>query len=281
MTIKQSRLMRTEWWPQPHGRQASVYFELDNTVIDTTIFPIMMYDEGLGTPSAQETHPENAAFAITAEPNCFVNSRVDRINCQVRLSLTSKALDDNLPAVRMAFMPIHMNFKEDYIAIDELTSIEVQDEIEMQTESTDRQGYPLYNGTDLPEVVAGTGIIGTNVPGLTTDQKIEGVAFNDFTFYNALHYLTIEGKLKTVIGGLKWLTLTPNRPVATVNIHQHNSTKRMNEYAFRGVMVHVPEVGGFNQIVATGDITAATNYVRCDVWYRYNEWNPDFIFQKV
>ncbi len=279
--IKQSRLMRTEWWPQPHTRGASIMFELDNAAIDTTTFPIIIHDEGLGTPSAIETHPENAAFVVSNDPNCHVNSRVDNIFAQLRLSLTSKAIDDNLTAVRCAFMVQALAFKEDYIAIDELSSLEVQDILELQTESTDRQGGPLYTGTDMPAAYTGSDSVGAAVPFLTTDDNLEAVAFIDSQYYNSIHYLTIEGKMKKVQSGLKWLTLTPNRPTATIRIHQKSSTKRMNEYAFLGCMVHVPVVDSEKQIPLTADITAATNYVRCDFRYRYNEWNPDFNFKKV
>ncbi len=196
-------------------------------------------------------------------------------------SLTSKAIDENIPAISVSFLVIAMAFKEDYIAIDELTSIEVQDELEMQTESTDRQGYPLYNGTNLPMPFATASDVGTLVPGLSVDDAVEGVSFNSATFYDALHYLTIEGKMKKVQSGLKWLTLTPNRPFAKIRIHQKSKTKRMNEYASLCVLINVPETGRFDQLAAVGDITAATNYVRADLVYRYNEWNPDFNFKKV
>ncbi len=281
MVIKQSRLMRTEWWPQPHRREISMYFELDDQAIDATIVPIIMYDEGLGTPSDRETHPENAAFAVFADPNCYINSRVDNMFCELTFSLTSKAIDDNIPAISVSFMPIHTAFKEDYIAIDELSSFEVQDILELQTEATDRQGFPLYAGTDLPEPFANSADVGTSVPGLSVDDSIEGVAFNSGQFYDALHYQTIEGKLKKVQSGLKWLTLTPNRPIAKIRIHQKSKTKRMNEYTFFGLLINVPVTGFFRQVAAAGDITAATNYVRADVKYRYNEWNQDFNFKKV
>ncbi len=61
------KLMKTSWWPQPHRLQGSFSFELDDVTLDTTILPIAFYDEGLGAPSALETHPENAAFAIVTD----------------------------------------------------------------------------------------------------------------------------------------------------------------------------------------------------------------------
>ena len=60
-----------------------------------------------------------------------------------------------------------MSFLEDYIAIDELSSLETQDVLEMQSEATDRQGYPLYNAVDMVAKYTGSSTLATNVPGLT------------------------------------------------------------------------------------------------------------------
>ncbi len=277
MTLKRNRRMtKMETYANPHVLLHSMFFELDNAAIDTTIYPLMNYDEGRGAPSALETNPQNASFVVDTSPNCFINSRVDKITSSLKFSLTSKAIDDNIPAIQVSFMLIKMAFKEGYIAIDELTSEEVQDVLELQTESTDRQGFPLYNGTKIVEKFSGSATLHANVDGLTTTQVIEGVTFSESTFYNALHYKTTSGMLKSSTRGLKWLTLTPNRPVAKVTLHIDSKVKRMNEYTFYGLLINVPIASSQYQIPVTADITAATNYVSVDVNCRYNEWNLEF-----
>ncbi len=276
MSLKRRIFTKTEHYPQPHDMALSFAFELDDATIDSTIIPILFYDEGLGSPDAQETHPENAAFAVTSQPNVFVNSRIDKINAQLKISLTSKAIDDNIPAIRIAFMVIKMSFKENYIAIDELSSSEVQDILTLQTESTDRQGFPLFAGPKIAEKFTNSSLMHANVPGLTTNQKIEGTAFVASDYYNAIHYKTIAGKLKNSTRGLKWLTLTQNRPIANIKIHIDSKVKRANEYTFYGLLVYCPVVNTTEQIPVTADITAATNYVFCDFYARWNEWNQRF-----
>ncbi len=276
-----TKLMRTVWYPQPHRMRKSWAYELDDATIDDTIFPLLMYDEGLGTPSAQETHPENANFLVVDRPNCFVNSRVNKVTCQLRLSLTSKALDDNIPAIACRFMVIKMAFKNDYTAIDELTSIETQDVLEMQTESTDRQGFPLWNGTKMATRFANSGIQDAAVPGLTTNQNLEGVTFSPSAYYDSIFHLTIAGKMKSLQRGLKVITLTHNRPTVTITIHIDSKVKRMNEYSFMGLLVGSQVVDTHDQIPVTADITAATNYVYADLNCRYFEWNEHFDFKKV
>ncbi len=276
--------MMQEWFPQPHKVAGSFSFELDDGTIDTTIVPLAFYDEGLGTPSARETHPENAAFAIVQdEVNCFVNSRINMINAEFRFTLTSKFKDDNLQAIRIGTMPIFMAFIDDYTAIDELTGLEVQDVLEMQTESTDRQGGPLYvAGADMAEKAAASANQGANQPFLDTDVSLEGVNFQPEVYYDALQFLTISKKLKSVQGGIKWEHLTDNRPMIRKRFHVRPKVKRMNPFTFFGVGVFCMLQGGDTQPhVITRDLTAATQYVDVDYNIRFNEWNQDFNFKKV
>ncbi len=276
-----TKLMKSLWHPRPHDSEGSLSFELDDATIDTTILPIAMYDEGLGAPSAYEANPQHASFVVTDDPNCFVESRVDRVFCRLKWGITSKFIDDNIPAVRCFYMPLFLAFKEDYIAVDELSNLKIQDTLELQTEATDRQGYPLYNGTDMTDKFGSSAHVGLNVPGLTADSGLEGITFTLNQYYDMLHYLRNSGKLKSVQGGIKWFTLTPNKPVATIDIRIRSSVKRMNEYTFFGVMIGCPVVDTADQIPVTADITAATRYVFCDWQIRFNEWNEDFYMKMV
>ncbi len=275
--------MKQEWYPQPHFLDGSFSFELDDGTLDSTIVPVAFYDEGLGSPSALETHPENAAFAVVQDQaNCFVNSTINVVNAEFRFSINSNFLDDNLTVVRFATMPIHMAFINDYTAIDELSSLEVQDLLEMQTESSDRQGGPLYVAAkDMAEKVAGFGNLGANQPFLDTDVGIESVAFNEGQFYNGLQFLTIKNKLRSVQGGLQWHELTRNRPFIKYRLKIRPNVKRMNPFTFFGLLVHAPLQGISQPHVLTRDFVAATQYIDCDFSIRYNEWNQDFNFKKV
>ncbi len=278
------RLMRTAWYPQPHLITAGFSFEFDDATLDSTIVPIAFYDEGLGSPAANETHPEHTSFAVVNDrPNCFVNSTINSIEAEFRFNLNSNFLDDNLMVLRFCTMPIHMAFINDYTAIDELTSLEVQDILEMQTEATDRQGGPLYvAATDLSEKTAGISNQGADVPFLDTDAGLEAVAFNTNEYYNSIHFLTIKEKIKRVSSGLQWHTLTRNRPTLRYKLHIKPNVKRMNPFTYFGLLVHAQIVGGTNQPhTLTRDLVAATQYMDVDYDIRYNEWNQNFAFEKV
>ena len=49
-------------------------------------------------------------------------------------------------------MPITTSFLEDISAKDELSTLTVGQILEMQTESTDRQAYPLWNNVNMLDV---------------------------------------------------------------------------------------------------------------------------------
>ncbi len=275
--------MKTLWYARPHNKRNTWAHGLETAVANrTTIYPIVMYDEGLGTPSAYEANPEHASFVEAAEPNCFPNSRVDNAFIKLRVSLTKAALEtDKLHMIRGAFMMIHTAFKEDLTANDELSGLDISEILELDSEATDRQAYPLWNDIDMPDMI-GTAVadLPANVPGLDTGQSIEGVAFDENVYYNALNYFTNSGKLKKVASGLKWFVLTKDRPFKEFKIFVHSKTKFMNPYSFLGCLIHFPQADSVEQIPVAAD-TTNVNHIRVDFAYRYYEWHGDFNFQRV
>jgi len=281
MAERTPRMSKVTQYPQPHTSQGSFSFECDDITLDTTIVPIAFYDEGLGAANVRETNPENAAFAVVQnEVNCFPHSRINTIFAQFRFAINSSFLDDNLTAIRFATMPIHMAFISDYTAIDELSALEVQDILHMQTESTDRQGGPLYVATtDLAEKGATLANMGPNTPFLNVDVGLEAIAFSRSIYYNSLQFLTIKEKMRKVASGLQWHHLTRNRPIITYNLKIKPNVKRMNPFTYFGLLIDCPSGNPANNDqphTITRDFVASTQYVDVDFSIRFNEWNEDF-----
>ncbi len=278
MPLLKKKLMKTEWRPRPHDDKMSWAFELDDGAIDTTMIPIIRSDEGLGAPDTYNSHPENGAFATADEPNCFVKSRVDNVYASLQLSLSSKFYDDNLSSIRCAFMVISSAFHDKLDAADEKSTDTVKSILELQYETTDRQAYPLYNGTDMAIKSGLSSDLPTNAQtGLTTDGKLEGITFGEAKYYDAIHYYTIADLIKSMSTGLKWVTLSRNRPFLDIPIHQKSASKRMNPYTHLSVLIHCPAAPTHEQpMTTTTDLTAATQYVYASLRYRYNEWNQNF-----
>ncbi len=164
-----TRLMRTKWYPRPHNMETNWGYGLETGVANTdTIIPITMYDEGLGAPSAYEANPEHASFVEAAEANCYPESKINLVLAQLTLSLSKGALEtDKIHNVRYYYQPIFTTF-DDITALDEISTFDIGEILELQREGTDRQCYPLFNAVDMVAgVTAAVTVMPTNLPGLT------------------------------------------------------------------------------------------------------------------
>ncbi len=162
-------LMKTTWYPRPHNMITDWGYGLETAVANAdTIVPITMYDEGLGAPSAYEANPEHASFVEAAEANCFPDSRINMVVAELTMSLTKAALEtDKIHNVKYYFQPVFTTF-DDITALDEISTLDIGELLELQREGTDRQSYPLYNAIDMVAGSVGTTtVMPANLPGLT------------------------------------------------------------------------------------------------------------------
>ncbi len=280
-------LRPTKWYPKPHNMIHRWKHSLNETTAnkDTVIYPISIYDEGMGAPGSYNAHPEHASFAESNSPNCYPDSEIHNIFTQMTISgqtlLFGEGVSGNqIQAINYAYMPIYMTH-EDGLAIDELTSLEVQDILETERDATDRQTTPLWNGVKVDEIVANDSLLATDVFGLTTNQKLEHVTFSEQNYYDCLQYMTNSGKLKVCNGGLKWMTLKKGNPVHKINFHIRPKTKRMVPYSFFGVMIHIPEADSLRQLVSKNDASADVEHLQIKFTTRFQEWNQGYNFDRV
>ncbi len=280
--MAKTMMMKTQWYPRPHTDQVMWSHGLEAAVVNqATIFPVVMYDEAQGAPGSYTANPRNAAFVTTPSPNCYPNSRINNIIVELRYSLTKLAIQtDKVVAVKCYYMPIFTAFRESLQAIDELSSLETQDILELTSETTDRQAYPLWNTVDMKEPFTDSANLAAGVPALTAGQSMEAVAFDPDAYYNMLHYMTNAGKLASMNGGLSSFTLTAERPFRKLRFRIRSKVKRMNEYAFMGILSYVPSINSYYQYGVAGD-TTDVNHVDVAATYRYNEWNQSFNFDMV
>ncbi len=135
-----TKLMKTKWFAQPHQDELNFGLGLETGVVNNyTIIPICAYDEGQGNPAVLETNPENAAFAVAKKPNVFPDSTVEQIFTELTVTLAKGFNTNALLALRFCYMPIMMNFKEDYTPVDELTSLATEDVLELERQATNRE----------------------------------------------------------------------------------------------------------------------------------------------
>ncbi len=169
MVQQVKKLMKSTWYPRIHDMDVLFGHNAESaTALHTTIVPAVMYDEGLGAASAHKANPQNAAFAETNMPNCYPESRLNKIMCTIEYTMTKGALEtDKMSVIDLAFMPIFMSFESDVSAKDEKTGATIGTILEMQQETTDRQCFPLWNAVDMPVRITGLSTLDAAVPGLT------------------------------------------------------------------------------------------------------------------
>ncbi len=276
------RMEKVKEYPRPHNANHSWFHGIESVVVDRAVnYPIMFQDEGKGAPSGYNSHPEHASFVATDEPNVYPDSRVDIILAELRFSLTKAFFaTDSLVALRVAYMPYFLAFLDDYIAVDELSTNTVKGVLKLQTETTDRQGWPDFNLVKTTPRYAGSNLMPASVPDLTTNQQLECIAFNPETYYDMLHYMTNSGKLKACQGGLKWLTLTKRKPIARILIKLRGKVKRANPYMTFGCMTYVPEADTEYQIHVASE-TTNVSHVSVSWNTRFNEWNHGFDHDRI
>lgn len=271
-------MTRNKEFPLPHDVKYAFTLSTFTTSKSGTIVPIVMQDEAKD-PAAINTHPEHASFAVSTQANCSPDSHVNKANAIFRFALTKHAREtDKMKELRVMVAPIYTAFKEPLDATDELSTNKISDILELQTEATDRQCYPIWNGTKLD----GDDVeVGADTPGLTTNTNLEGVTINPELFYNAFHYYTNGQLLKTLVGPIRWLRVSERKHFEyTMKIKLNPKTKYMNPYTFAGLMIKLPAPGSHHQIGESTDDTTG-NHIDVKAIIRYNEYNQNFDHLRV
>lgn len=270
------RLSKVTQFPRPHNQTLAFTLSTVDAGQGATIIPFIHNDEGLGSPSSYNANPAHASFAATQETNCYPESRIYKGHFSLKLSLTKHCWNtDKIEAAKVLILPIAMSY-DDALAQNTDTTDEVQDILEMQRETTDKQSYPLYNSTDL----AGDYItMSANLPGLTTDTKLEGIDFNADTLYDAIQYYTNGKKLLSCIGKPLWATVKRGQS-KVYRIPLPSKAKAINDYTFFGCLVYVPPPSTATQIFESGDDSAG-DHILVNSLARYNEWHELFNAEKT
>jgi hypothetical protein len=268
------RLQKVKRYPNVHVKELKfqLFADSSQTGYGGTIIPIIAQDEGLGDPNSKYTNPESASFSETNEANCYPDSRVNYAKLNLEMKLSKGAVEtDKARVLKVLVAPIYTSFLENLTAKDEVSTEEVEDILELQHETTDRQTYPLFNGNKLN----GDHVdLGTNQAGLTTNTNIEGVTFDVNKLYDCLQFYTNGKKVKKSIGKLKWMYLSRDK-ILRMSFRIKSKTKAINPYTFFGLLIHVPAENSRNQLTLGGDLTAIA-HVDVRAAYRYNEWNENF-----
>lgn len=260
-------------WPRPHNIGGNFSLNLEDETKNSTIIPIFLGDQAYVDPQNVDTNPKNANFGVGIQTNMYPDSIIPKINFSFSARMTKGAIEtDALRSIVFHWMPIYTAFLDSLEAEDEVTTDQVEDIIEMNHETTDKQAYPLWSGIDLSEASN----LPSDVPALTTNQVHESVAFSLENFYDAMHYYTNKNMLKKAVGQMHVQRVYRDRPYS---YHSNNFTnprcKRINPYTFCGVLFHVQQASQVGQDCIASEVT---NIPHLHIKYklRWDQWNIGF-----
>ncbi len=273
---------RQQEYPLYHQFSYNFYLSAENTLADSTIVTLLHTSELGIAPEALEVNPSNATFAEDGGPGIFNGSIVPRIMIKMTAQLGEATVEtDKLKYLKFHWMPIYTSFLDNLTAEDDKTAVEVEDILELQHATDNKDTYPLFNGTSM---YSGSDQPVSTLPfaetfttyGLTTDLKLEGVNFDPNLFFQALRYYSNKGMLSKSIGPYKEITVSEHRPYTYFSNNFTNpKVKRGNPYTFCGILFHCDQTGGVHQFYDITDSTAI-GHILIKLQVNFAEWNQNF-----
>ncbi len=249
---------------------------------NSTIIPILHTSDIANAPEAINANSQNSGFQEDAGALIHQGSIVPKINFQMwaRIANTALVTPDFVDSLVFNWMPLYFAFEDTYTASDGRTGTDVEAILAMQHQTGQRDGYPIYvndmdgNPTNHPVSSEYTEVFGDF--SLTTDLKLESVAFDSNLFWDAMNYYSNRSMLQKVAGQWHSVVVKKDHPYIYKSDNFTNpSVKRGNPYTFCGVLVHLPQDDDAHQLRQPGGLT---NIVHMDFGFRvrYEEWNPNF-----
>ncbi len=271
---------RTWQFPFLHDFEWTFGLSLENAAKASTIVPEFFQDNALVDYELIKTNPLNADFAIDDKPNTMKGSVIGMLSSNWTAFIPDANLEIEL--IKFNTLPIHTAMLNRLDAFDQKTGNDIETIIELQHEVTDEQTGALYNNTKLFES-QGARDLSTDVPFLTTNGQLEGVAFDKTLFFQAKRYYSNKEMLNSVTGQMRTHTisepLSPHgRAIVTGGTNKVNSMcKFQNPYTYQGTLFHLPQADSlfqFHDSDSITDIEAIT--VKGHTFFA--EWNQDFNF---
>ncbi len=273
--------------PLPHDFTWGFGLTIDDSIStkSSTIIPTLMQDNAIIDYETIKTNKENDDFAVVAKPNTAAGSYVPKVVS----SWTMVLLSSEPGVLNLYHMPIGTSMLNRLDAFDKKTGNDIETILELTHEVTDEQCFPLWNGVKLFE---GHHVsdLPAEVPGLTGTQQVEGVAFDQEMFFDALHYYTNREMLRKVTGRMELYKFgaSVGQPEANYfervkfgrNSFVPSLCKYQHPYTFCGELFHAPKTGTAGQPDVAGSVTAI-EHVSVYGRTRFMEYNPDFNFSRA
>ncbi len=279
-------------YPLPHNFSYDFGLGCEDETKNSMLMTLIRQTESAQGVDEIEVNPRNAAFLEETGPSIAQGSIVPKINFSFQAFIPKTAgygtdTSVKIPKLILNYMPIYTSFLDSLTAEDSLSTDNIEEILELQHTTATKDVEPLHTGTDLfSSATSGNGSHPLNTVhmsetfasySLTTDAKLESVAFSKENLYNALHYYTNKGMLSKVIGPMKSAYVSFDRPFG---YHSNNftnpSVKRGNDYTFCGMLFHLEQAGSTQQPLLASEVTNI-EHLHISAKIRFDEWNPNFV----
>ncbi len=243
------------------------------------------------SPSGIEVNPKHSNFAVETGTLINMDSQVQFIDVRMTMQLSKLAFaTDQLQGVRIKYMAVFGSFGENWVAADETGSETLLTILELTKDDTDKAIRPLWTNVNLgaEEDIPLSTVNDTGEAfgdwGLTANASLETVAFDEQTYFDALHYYTIKEKLRTLTSGMRSVILgRGGRSTMSIRLPRRvpRHVQYGNPYMFYGILINLEPSSNLHTQLPTGGDTTDVNHIHVKLNARYNEWNPDFVQQRV
>jgi len=234
------------------------------------------------------TNPHNPNLDVETGAICNKMSIIDKLSISMHFTLTEDALADGIESLKVMYMPIFTVFGEKLDSVDTVTTTTAAAVLELTKDATAEDITPAF-GTKLFTAAGNadknhpvssvnfTEVFGTL--NLTTNVAMEAVPFFNLTLQRALKYYTNKGAIRSMIGRMRWITLTKQRPTVSIYIRKFvpRAVRRILPYSFFGMLVHTPIDSDSEAPYWTGAVTTSKVHVGVKCLVNYHEWNIDNI----
>ncbi len=205
-------------YPLPHNFNYDAHFNVENETLNSCIFTLFRTSKKAVNPEAVEVNPAHASFAEDTGPLVHLNSIVPKISMRLDLNLEKFGIEtDKVRQLKVIWFPIYIAFLDSLEAEDLKTAVQIEDILELQHDTINRDTYPLHSGTDISHEINHPM---STVPfaeifsdyGLSVDVNPETVALDMELVRDARQYYTNRGMLGKVMGKMHYVTLVRDRP---------------------------------------------------------------------
>ncbi len=246
-------------------------------------------------------NPHNTNYQRDEGPLCTDMSIIDRLTISLKFQMTENCLPrrhtsgqstaevftgDSINSFKFLWRPIFNVYSEKLDAADDDTGTTVAAILGLTKDSTNEDVVAVTTN-NLPEI----GPSELNHPvstahdiqvfgdfNMTTNLVMEDHVFDEDLLQDALKRYTNKGALRSCLGKTRHVTLSAQRPFSNFYIDKPvpRAIRRIQQYGFFGIQVHVPIETHVTQHFLTLPATDNVAHLGIKMIANYHEWHQDF-----